>query len=161
MTVASRLMLMIFFLATFSQPVALRGQTDESVAEWKRKAADLTKQQKYTEALPILEKLAVAEPSNAETHFYLGFALIARANVTKDATARRELRARARKAFIKSKELGIEEPVVDALIQGLPEDGSEGKVFSHNPEANKLMTEAEAFFSQGKLDGALANFLEG
>ena len=147
---------MICFLATFSQPVALRAQTDESLAEWKRKASDLTKQQKYTEALPILEKLAVAEPTNAETHFYLGFALIAQANITKDASTRKELRARARKAFIKSKQLGIEEPVVDALVQGIPEDGSDAKVFSQNAEANKLMTEAEAFFSQGKLDGALA-----
>ena len=153
--VSSRLVLTMF-LSSGWQPVLIRAQTDESVAEWKQKAAALTKQQKYTEALPILEKLAIAEPSNAETHFYLGFALIAQANSTKDAAARKALRARARKAFIKSKELGIKEPVVDALIQATPEDGSDGKVFSQNAEANKAMTEAEAFFSQGKLDDALA-----
>lgn len=154
--VAGRLVLMMFLFAPFWQPLLIRAQTDESIAEWKRKAADLTKEQKYTEALPILEKLVLAEPSNAETHFYLGFALIAQGNITKDAATRKELRARARRAFVKSKELGIQEPVVDALIQGTPADGSDGKVFSQNVEANRAMTEAEAFFSQGKLDDALA-----
>lgn len=155
-TVASRLAFLLFCLSPVWQPVHVYAQTGESVAEWKQKAADLTKQQKYTEALPILEKLAIAEPSDAQTHFYLGFALIAQATTTKDAAARRVLRVRARNAFIKSKELGIKEPVVDALIQSTPADGSDGKVFSQNAEANKAMTEAEALFSQGKLDGALA-----
>lgn len=71
-TVSSRLVLMMF-LSPVWQPVIIRAQTDESIAKCKQKAADLTKQQKYTEALPILEKLAIAEPSNAETRFYLDF----------------------------------------------------------------------------------------
>ncbi|HEX8136684.1 MAG TPA: tetratricopeptide repeat protein [Pyrinomonadaceae bacterium] len=124
----------------------------------KQKVGELIKQQKYTEALPLLEKLVVAEPNNPETHFYLGFALIAQANVVKDDAARRALRIRARNAFIKSKELGNREPLVDALIQNILPDGSEGKAFSQNAEANKLMTEAEAFFSQGKMDEALKNY---
>ncbi len=154
-TVVIHLAFLVFCLLPVWQPVPVCAQTGESVAEWKQKVADLTKQQKYTEALPILEKLVIAEPSNAETHFYLGFALIAQATNTKDAAVRKALRARARTAFIRSKELGIKEPVVDALIQSTPADGSDGKVFSQNTEANKAMTEAEALFSQGKLDGAL------
>ncbi|MGI9167716.1 MAG: tetratricopeptide repeat protein [Pyrinomonadaceae bacterium] len=153
--VLRRLAFLLFCLSPVWQPVPVFAQTGESLAEWKQKVADLAKQQKYTEALPILEKLAIADPSDARTHFYLGFALIAQATNTKDAGARKALRVRARNAFIKSKELGIQEPVVDALIQSTPADGSDGKVFSQNAEANKAMTEAEALFSQGKLDGAL------
>jgi tetratricopeptide (TPR) repeat protein len=108
--------------------------------------------------LPLLEKLVVAEPNDPETQFYLGFALIAQANVTKDEDSRKVLRIRARNSFIKSKELGIKEPVIDALIQNMPADGSNRQPFSQNIETNRLMADAEAFFSQGKLDDALLNY---
>ena len=155
---ASGFAVLLFCLSAVWQPVAVAAQSGESIQELRQRAAELTKQQKYTEALPILQKLAIAEPDNPETHFYLGFALIAQANVTKDDAARKALRVRARNAFIKAKELGVQEPVIDALIQNTPADGSDGKAFSQHAEANKLMTEAEALFSQGKLDDALRNY---
>ncbi|HUE84409.1 MAG TPA: tetratricopeptide repeat protein, partial [Pyrinomonadaceae bacterium] len=139
-------------------PTAIHAQVAENIQELKQTVNGLLKQQKYTEALPILDKLAIAEPDNPETHFYLGFALIAQANTSKDAATRQTLRVRARNAFIKSKELGNKEPLVDALIHDIPPDGSEGKAFSQNAEANRLMTEAEGFFAQGKLDDALKNY---
>ncbi|HKC65979.1 MAG TPA: tetratricopeptide repeat protein, partial [Pyrinomonadaceae bacterium] len=155
---AARFALLFFCLSVAWQPVAAHAQTGDNLQELKQKAADLMKQQRYTEALPILEKIVAAEPDNAETQFYLGFALIAQANSTKDAAPRKLLRVRARSAFIKSQQLGNKEPLVDALIQSIPPDGSDGKSFSQNAEADKLMTEAEAFFSQGKLDEALKNY---
>ncbi len=72
--------------------------------------------------------------------------------------ARKALRVRARNAFIKSRELGNKAALVDALIQGLPPDGSDGKSFSQNAEAHRLMVEAESLFGQGKLDDALRNY---
>jgi tetratricopeptide (TPR) repeat protein len=156
--VSARLAILFFCLSTVWPPMPTYAQDGESVQELKQKVAGLMKQQKYTEALPILEKLAIAEPNNPEIHFYLGFALIAQANVAKDDGTRKALRVRARNAFIKSKELGNTEPLVDALIQNILPDGSEGKAFSQNAEANRLMTEAEALFSQGKLDDALKNY---
>jgi Tfp pilus assembly protein PilF len=130
----------------------------EEIAELKQKAEELIKNHQYTEALPLLEKVVAADPNDPQTHFYLGFALIAQANITKDDVKRKELRIRARAAYIKAKELGIKEPVVDALITSTPADGSDGKAFSENPEANRLMTEAEGLFSQGNLGGALENY---
>lgn len=155
---ASGYAILLFCLSAAWQPAAILAQSGESIQELRQRAAELTKQQKYTEALPILEKLVIAEPDNPETHFYLGFALIAQANVTKDDAARKALRIRARSSFIRSKELGIKEPVIDALIQNTPADGSDGATFSQNAEANKLMAEAEALFAQGKLDDALGNY---
>jgi tetratricopeptide (TPR) repeat protein len=108
--------------------------------------------------LPLLEKILQAEPKNAEMHFYLGFALIAKASTEKDPAARKALRVRARQAFIRTKELGNTDPPVEALISNLPPDGSDVGVVSENIEANALMSEAEAFFGQGKLDEALANY---
>ena len=155
---AARLALLFICLSILWQPAALYAQAGESVEELKQKAGVLIKEQKYTEALPILEKLVAAEPNNPQVHFYLGFALLAQANITKEETAQKELRIRARNAFIKAKELGVKEPVVDALIQSISPDGSAAGSFSRNAEADKLMKEAEALFSEGKLDAALGNY---
>ncbi len=154
---AARVALALFCLSVAWPAATVRAQGDD-VAELKRQAAGLMRQQKYTEALPLLEKLAAAEPDDAETRFYLGFALVAQANNTRDDAARRALRVRARNAFVKSKELGNTEPLVDALIQSLPPDGSDAGGFSQNAEANRLMRDAEALFAQGKLDEALADY---
>jgi Tfp pilus assembly protein PilF len=133
-------------------------QTSQNTAELKQRLSALIKETKYTEALPLLEQLVVAEPNNADMHFHLGFALIATAHNTNDDAARKALRVRARKAFIRAKELNISEPVVTALIESLPPDGTDGPAFSPNIAANALMTKAEGLFSQGKLDEALKNY---
>lgn len=148
---------LVLCLSGFSAaPVFAQG--DDSTAEMKTRVDELVKQNKYTEALPLLEKLVVAEPDNARMHFYLGFALIAQANNTKDSAQRKTLSLRARAAFIKAKDLEINEPVVEALIAGIPADGSYELSFSQNIAANGLMVEAEALFAQGKLDEALKNY---
>jgi tetratricopeptide (TPR) repeat protein len=153
---ASHCALLIALLSMVSLPT-LHAQEGDSLKELKRQAGELMQQQKYVDALPILEKIAAVEPNDPDTQFYLGFALIAQANTSKEGK-RKELRVRARNAFIKAKELGVKQPVVDAMIQSLPADGSEGKAFSENAEADSLMKEAEAFFSNGKLDDALRTY---
>jgi tetratricopeptide (TPR) repeat protein len=133
-------------------------QTDTSLEESKQKVAELVKQTRYTEALPLLEKIVVAEPKNAEMQFYFGFALFAQANATIETADKQALRVRSRNAFIRAKELGVQEPVVEALIQSLPPDGSDTGSFSQNLMANAVMVEAESLFGQGKLDEALKDY---
>ncbi|HZS46569.1 MAG TPA: tetratricopeptide repeat protein [Blastocatellia bacterium] len=133
-------------------------QTTESLDDQKAKAGDLIKQQRFTEALPMLEKLAAAEPDNSDTQFYLGFALLGQANTIKDKAERKALRVRSLAAFKKAKELGMNRPLLDGLIQSIPPDGSELAKFSKNEQAEELMRDAESFFSQGKLDEALGNY---
>jgi tetratricopeptide (TPR) repeat protein len=133
------------------------GQTEETTAQMKQQVGALLNQQKYTEALPLLEKLTLAEPDNAETQFYLGFALIAQSKNTEDQAARVALRLRARKAFVRSKELGNTEQLDEAMIESIPLDGSE-PAFSGNAEVNRLMNEAEAAFSAGQMDVALQKY---
>lgn len=153
---ARGLLLLPLLLLALSLPAYAQG--GEDVGALKQRAAELVRQTKYTEALPILEKLAAAEPGDAQTQFYLGFALLGQATNTKEPAARKALRVRARAAFVKAKELGVGEPVVDALIQNMAPDGSEGAAFSENAEADRLMNEAEALFTRGKLDDALKNY---
>jgi len=156
--IAAGLVVVLFYLSSNFYCSTVSGQTGESIEELKAKVSELTRQTKYLEALPLLEKIVVAEPDNARMHFYLGFALIARANNTNDVDQRIALSKRARAAFVRAKELNIQEPVVDALIASIPLDGSLGQSFSENIAANSLMTQAEAFFAQGKLDEALSNY---
>src|SRR5215213_9933646 len=146
----------VVFLITATGP-ATRAQTD-NVAELKRQASELLKQTRYTEALPILEKIASLQPNDGETQFYLGFALVGQATNTKDDAARKALRLRARNSFVKAKSLGVSQPQLDALIQSLPEDGSDGAAFSSNSKANALMREGEALFSQGNTEQALKKY---
>ena len=156
-TVVTSLAVLVFCLSILYCPL-VSAQKGENIDELRQKILDLTKQTKYTEALPLLEKIVVAEPKNAEMHFQLGFALIAQANITKDETTEKRLRVRARNEFIKSKELGEPDPLVDALIQSMSPDGSAGSDFSKNVKANAFMIEAEGYFSQGKMDEALKNY---
>lgn len=156
--VATRLAVLLICLAAVWPSTTTRAQTGGSIEELKKQANELTRQTKYTEALPLLEKIVSAEPDNAKMHFYLGFALLAQGANTKDGAERHSLRIRARSAFMRSKSLGIDEPVVEALIQSLPEDGADAAAFSENIQANALMTQAEGLFAQGKLDEALKNY---
>jgi tetratricopeptide (TPR) repeat protein len=144
-------------LASFAA-LSVKAQTTESVNSLKEKTAALFEQQKYNEALPYLEKLATAEPEDGQIRFMLGFALLAQANVTKDKAQVQQLRIRARKSFIAAQERGVNEPVLKALIESIPEDGIVSGKFSKNEEAENLMSEAEGFFSQGKLDEAFNNY---
>src|SRR5215204_5482504 len=154
---AHRVLIFTLILLALSLP-AYAQDGGEDLGAIKQKAAELLKQARYTEALPLLEKIAAAEPDDNQTQFYLGFALIGQANNTKDAATRKSLRVRAHTAFVRAKELGLREPIVEALIQSMAPDGSEGAPMSANAEADKLMTEAEAFFAQGKFDEALRNY---
>lgn len=150
-------LIVVFGLLFTLSPNFVRAQTPDNVDALKVQAAGLIKQQKFTEALPILEKVVINDPKDAESHFYLGFALLGKAANTTDENARRELRVRARKAFVKSKELGNREEILEALIQSMPEDGGEEakNSLSANADANKFMEQAEASFATGKLDDAL------
>jgi tetratricopeptide (TPR) repeat protein len=153
----TKIVLLIALWAACFQP-ALRSQATEGTQQTKQRIMELVAQEKYVEALPLLEKMVVADPADHEMHFRLAFALLAKANVSQDLSEIKALRVRARGEFIKAKETGDTHPIVDALIQGIPADGSPGPAYSKNPEASALMDQAEAFFSQGKLDDALANY---
>lgn len=158
-----RLLVTCFGMALFALLITVaarvaNAQAGESLEDLKRQASDLIEQSKYTEALPLLEKIAVLAPNDGETQFFLGFALIAQAVNTKEESPRRTLRLRARYAFVKAKELRFNEPRLNALILSIPEDGSDPAAYSSNREADALMQEGEALFSQGKADEALAKY---
>src|SRR5882724_10050755 len=150
--------LLVLFVTSVFPGQNARGQTGSDLAAVKQQADQLISAEKFTEALPLIERVLTAEPGNAHFQFNLGFALIGQGTVTKEPAERKAIRIRARNAFIKARDLGEKAPVLDAVIEGLPADGSDTNGFSPNAQVNDLMNGAEALFSQGKLDEALLGY---
>jgi tetratricopeptide (TPR) repeat protein len=132
----------------------------QTIEETKKKAFELINQNKFFEALPYVEKLVADNPNNATFQRYLGFGYIAKIAIEQNSETKKEFRIKARKALIKARELGYNDLQMEALIDSLAADGSEKGKFSFNKQAEKLMTEAESYFAQGKLDEALDKYQE-
>jgi tetratricopeptide (TPR) repeat protein len=152
---AMMLSAVIFAFVSSFYALPAKAQTAAETNSLKEQAVKLLNTDKYTEALPILERLAKAEPDNADTQFYLGFALLAQAKNTKDKETARQLVIRARQSFVKAKQLGSTQKVLNAFIESLPENGIIENRFSKNTQADDAMQQAEAAFTQGKIDEAL------
>jgi len=145
------ILLFCFLAAT---PAVVARSYQDSLAELKQRAAALIKETRLTEAAPLLEKIVVAEPANPKNHLDLASALLALSTNAKTDAEAKQLRIRARAEYVKAKELGTDYTNIDAVINGIPVDGSPGSDFSKNATAEKVMEEAEAAFSRGNLDEA-------
>ncbi|MBS1794989.1 MAG: tetratricopeptide repeat protein [Acidobacteria bacterium] len=155
-TMLQRLLLIALLVVFAITPLV--AQTQAELDEAAEKVGVLFKQQKFTEALPYAEKLVKAYPDDADLQFIYGFCLLGKSKNTADKEEARQLVVKARQAFVRAKQLGSKENILDALIASIPEDGVVGGKFSKNEEAENAMNEAEAFFSQGKMDEALAAY---
>lgn len=153
-TLLFSLAILTIFWTLLIFPASIAAQNDD-VAAMRTQVNALLEKNNYVDALPLLETLAVALPNDADTHFNLGVALIAKAVTVKEQAAKRQLRVRARAHLIKSNQLGRNEQLVKALIESIPPDGSEEARFSENEKAEELMREGEAAFSSGNMDEAL------
>ena len=89
------------------------------------RAAALFREKKYSEALPMLERLANADPSDDQAIFGLGVALIYVAYSETDFEKRKQLLIRARQTLIKAKDLGVEDFFLDRRLKDLPADGDD------------------------------------
>lgn len=155
----SRSLLLALAIALLAFPSLASAQ---NLTELKNQAKALYDANKFTEALPLYEKITAAEPNDFYNQYYLGFALMGQALNTTDPAARKALRVRARAAFIKASQLETTEDskmsLIKGLAQGIPPDGSDPVGFSDIKEANALMDKAEAAFASGKMDDALASY---
>jgi tetratricopeptide (TPR) repeat protein len=148
------LLLCLLLLCT----VPIRGQEVENYEAERQRALQLARESKFTEALPILERLARAKPADQEVIFHLGFATLVSAESGPDAATRKQMRAQAYSLLTQAKNLGMDTPLLQKLLSGLRPDGGDDPVFSRNPAVNEAMVRAEAAFSKGDLEGALAAY---
>ena len=149
---AAGALLALLFLTCLS--ISSPAQTDET-AKLRTEAFRLIDEQKFTEALPLLEKLAALTPNDARVQRNLGFALLGQAKNTSNANEAKQFRARAHTAFVKAKAAGDDSPLVSGMIDSIPPDGGGEAIFTTHEKADEVMQKAEAAFTRGNLDEAL------
>ena len=117
------------------------------------RAFKLFNESKFTEAVPLLEKLAVAYPDDPVVFERYGFALYAVTKTVKDPQLRGLMIARAKEALLRSQALGNDSNLLKAGLEGLAVADRE-LTFSRNKEAEGLMQEGEKAYVQGEFDRA-------
>jgi tetratricopeptide (TPR) repeat protein len=158
---SARALCAILMLGLLFSVLPARAVAQEQTGDYetqRKHALELVDASKFTEALPLLEKLAAIKPTDGEVVFMVGFTKLATSELIKDMALRKRTRVSARNSIQRAKELGYQHPLVQQLLDAIPPDGSvEGK-FSRNAEADELMRQGEAFFVQGELDKALSAY---
>jgi tetratricopeptide (TPR) repeat protein len=134
--------------------VSLPAQTG-SENTTRQRAFELYKQGKHIEALPLFQVLALKSPDDRDVLLGLGVCLVSEAATLDDQNAASKERIRARQVLLKAKKLGSTAPLLENLLQMLPEDGV-GKY--ENTPADQAMRAAEAAFARHDFEEAIKSY---
>lgn len=137
------------FLVSLS--TAARAQSDPD----RTRAFQLFEEAKYTEALPVFEKLAVKYPDDGEVIKRYGLLVLGQTAYVKDAAARKEARRKGREILLQAQKLGADDALVRSMIEGVPPDGGDDAKLSTKKEAEDAMREGEAAFAKKDFAKAL------
>ncbi|HEX3248210.1 MAG TPA: tetratricopeptide repeat protein [Pyrinomonadaceae bacterium] len=138
--------LCLLLLVTFATATA---QDDPE----RQKAFQLYKEAKFTEALPLFEKLATAHPDDREIAELHAILVSTQAVYLKDPEARKKARIRGRELLLRAQKLGADSPLLNALLDGITPDGDIG--FSAKKEVDEVMREGENAFAKGDFPKAI------
>jgi tetratricopeptide (TPR) repeat protein len=119
----------------------------------RNRAFQLYKDAKFTEALPVFEKLAAAHPDDREVAELYAILFTTRAIYLKDPEARRDARVRGRELLLRAQKLGANSALLDSLLEGMKSDSDAG--FSPKKEVDDAMREGEAAFASGNSSKAI------
>ena len=117
------------------------------------RAFQLYKDAKFTEALPLFEKLATAHPDDREIAELHAILVSTQAVYLKDAEARKQARLRGRELLLRAQKLGANSPLLHSLLDGITPDGDIG--FSAKKEVDEAMREGESAFASGNFPKAI------
>ena len=131
-----------------------QSHTDDAI---RKKAIQLFLQNRFEEALPLLQEWTADHPGDMVTQEELGGCLLAHAVNLPDVEERRRIRLRARQAFLRAKELGDNSNYLIIELAGIPEDGADVR-YSDRKEVDDAMRVAEAAFGHGDFPGAIAGY---
>ena len=124
----------------------------------RRRAFELYDANNLTAALPLLEKLATANPNDVAVLSRLGFALYAGSSTEKDPAARNRLRQRARDTLLRARSLGDNSNLTTMALDALSSPDSTNAPFSRIQAADAAIREGEAAFVRGDMDQAIAAY---
>lgn len=152
--VAAVSLLTLLLLAAGAGSRAL-GQSNDPERE---RANQLYEESKYSEALPLLEKLAQKYPDDPYVLSRLGFTLYVNTATVKDPAERRKIRARARAVLVKSRENGDTSNLTRMALEALNGPDTSDIPFTNIRDAERAIREGEDSFARGDLDAALAHY---
>jgi tetratricopeptide (TPR) repeat protein len=151
-----RFLKLLFLFALLLAPGGLKAQSEESYDDRRKRAFDFYAQNRFVDALPLLEKLHAEKPTDIAVLEGLSFATLANAYTLLDPAARKAERAKARKLAEEAKAAGDNTNMLKTLLE-VPEDGSE-TAFSSNAAVQAVMQEGEAAFAKGDFAGATSAY---
>ena len=117
------------------------------------RAFQLYRDAKYTEALPLFEKLATAHPEDREVAELHAILVASQAIYLKDAEARKQARVRGLELLLRAQKLGADSPLIHSLLESMKAEGD--ITFSAKKEVDEAMREGEAAFAKGDSKKAL------
>ena len=124
----------------------------------RQRALDLYESNNFAAALPLLEKLAAANPDDAVILSRLGFALYANSATEKDPAVRQHMRDRARTTLLRSRSLGDNSNLTTITLDALSAPDASQLPFSSIQAADAAIREGEAAFVRGDMDKAIAAY---
>src|SRR5215204_1099787 len=145
------------FLIFIFGSTSLFAQTTNDFAADRDRAIRLVNEQKYGEALPLLEKLSTAKEADGQIFMGLGVTYWRLQDTGKDRAAWKQLRLKARNSWLKAKELGTSVPEIDLIIASIKDDGGD-RAESDNLLAQSSFDEATAPFAAGDYKTAVAAY---
>src|SRR5919205_2535083 len=119
----------------------------------RRRAFQLYKEQKFTEALPLFEKLATTYPDDVQIAELHAILVSTQAVYLKDPDARKQARLRGRELLLRAQKLGADSPLLHSLLESMSREGDIG--FSSKKEIDEAMREGEAAFASGNFPKAI------
>lgn len=147
---------MLFLTLIFSTATLSAQQSDNFSAERER-AIQLVDEKKYAEAVPLLEKLAADKRADKDIFFGLGLSAWQLQKSIKDKAEWKQMRLKARNAFVKAKELGVQVPEIDLIITSIKADGGD-KNMSDNPQSQAAQEKAFEAFAAGDFKKAVVEY---
>jgi len=129
----------------------------EDETSLRNRALELIKQGNQTDALPLLEKVAAARPTDIVVLEKLGGVLAGTAGQINDPEARKQTVLRARGILLHAKELGDNSNYLTVLLEKLPADG-ELTGSSGRHDVDDALREGEAAFAKSDYSTALAAY---
>jgi len=141
--------LLFAFLLIGSAKLPVVAQDDKE----RNRAFELYKDAKFTEALPVFEKLAAAHPDDREVAELYAILFTTQAIYLKDPEARKDARVRGRELLLRAQKLGANSPLLHSLLESMKPDGDIG--FSAKKEVDEAMREGEAAFASGNFSKAI------
>ena len=147
----------VAFLILIAGSTSLLAQTPDNFESDRERAITLVNAGNYAEAIPLLEKLSTAKEADGQIFLGLGLSYWRVQDTIKDRAQWKQNRLKAKRAWLRAKELGVSNPDIDLIIASIKDDGGD-KAESDNLLAQSAFDEALQPFMARDYKAAVAAY---